>query len=321
MANNSVYIVVCVYPKCRMRNGDNGVTFECENLILLRTHRVSTLSELKSLILSNLGGTEAREVGRVGYRFLAPMELSTEVGYIGRGGSVHSIYVNDDRPLAPPPIHVTIPVDEAKEGDEESDEEYVVDSTDSDSFEGGDEEEFVPERPAHNVPHHVLPPPYPILALSTVPSHYHTLDLDAMHEKTLFSDMGEEDYNLDFWSHDDESVKVHQCITYERLQKLFVTKGREAQSQMAAGNYFSQRLMAAIEKMRVTDCDRRASVFVVKELKPFEGWLQGLFHVRLSAGTCDCDLFQSLHYPCRHALARCAAASIEWDPYAHPVYR
>ncbi|KAL4359199.1 hypothetical protein AHAS_Ahas08G0053500 [Arachis hypogaea] len=39
-------------------------------------------------------------------------------------------------------------------------------------------------------------------------------------------------------------------ITYERLQKLFVTKGREAQSQLAAENRFSQKLMVAIEKNR-----------------------------------------------------------------------
>ncbi|XP_057730564.1 uncharacterized protein LOC130945886 [Arachis stenosperma] len=39
-------------------------------------------------------------------------------------------------------------------------------------------------------------------------------------------------------------------ITYERLQKLFVTKSREAQSQLAAGCRFSQRLLAAIEKNR-----------------------------------------------------------------------
>ncbi|XP_016165251.1 uncharacterized protein LOC107607867 [Arachis ipaensis] len=67
-------------------------------------------------------------------------------------------------------------------------------------------------------------------------------------------------------------------IAYERLQKLFVTNGREAQSQLAAGCRFSQKLLAAIEKsregiskMRVTHCDRRASVFVVEELEPFEG--------------------------------------------------
>nr|XP_029146932.1 uncharacterized protein LOC114924923 [Arachis hypogaea] len=117
-------------------------------------------------------------------------------------------------------------------------------------------------------------------------------------------------------------------ITYERLQKLFVTKGREVQSQLAAENRFSQRLLAAIEKnregipkMRVTQCDRRASVFVVEELEPFEGWGQGSFRVWLSKGTCDCGLFQSLHYLCWHALAGCAAASVEWAPYVHPVYR
>ncbi|XP_016192747.1 uncharacterized protein LOC107633655 [Arachis ipaensis] len=39
-------------------------------------------------------------------------------------------------------------------------------------------------------------------------------------------------------------------ITYERLQKLFVTKGREAQSQLAVGCRFSQRLLATIEKKK-----------------------------------------------------------------------
>ncbi|XP_015966619.1 uncharacterized protein LOC107490357 [Arachis duranensis] len=118
------------------------------------------------------------------------------------------------------------------------------------------------------------------------------------------------------------------CITYEHLQKLLVTKGREAQSQLAAGNCFSQRLMASIEKnkegiskMCVTHCDRQASVFVVEELESFMGWSQGSFCVSLSAGTCDCGFFQSLHYPCCHALAGCAAASIELAPYVHPIYR
>ncbi|RYR41800.1 hypothetical protein Ahy_A08g038221 [Arachis hypogaea] len=69
--------------------------------------------------------------------------------------------------------------------------------------------------------------------------------------------------------------------TLVRLQKLFVTKGREAQAQLTAENYFSQRLMAAVEKnresipkMHVTHYDRQASVFVVEELEPFEGWSQ-----------------------------------------------
>ncbi|RYQ80082.1 hypothetical protein Ahy_Scaffold1g106730 isoform A [Arachis hypogaea] len=214
-----------------MRNNDNGVTFECENSILLRTQRVSMLSELKSLILSNFGGIEAREVRRIGYKLLANMgnrvfrfrqfrllgdehvrlmfdihgrimaeqvmELYAKVGDIGGGGSVHSTNVQDDRPLAPPPIHLAIPVDEAEEGDEELNEEYMANSANSDSSERGDEEEFVPETLAQTVAHHVLPPPHPIPTLSAVPSHYHSLDLDAMHERTPFSNTGEKDYNLD----------------------------------------------------------------------------------------------------------------------------
>ncbi|RYR47241.1 hypothetical protein Ahy_A07g033196 [Arachis hypogaea] len=125
------------------------------------------------------------------------MELSAEVGHSGRGGSVHLTYVQDDRPLAPPLIHIAIPVDEAEEGEEESDDDYVVDSVDSDSSDGDDEDGFFPETPGQTVPHHVLPPPHPIPALSAVPGHYYSLDLDAMHERTLFPDTGEEEYNLD----------------------------------------------------------------------------------------------------------------------------
>ncbi|QHO00133.1 uncharacterized protein DS421_13g403850 [Arachis hypogaea] len=200
MASNNAYIVVLVYPNCRMRNDNNGVTFECENPILFRTQRVNTLSDLKSLILSKLGGDEhVRLMFDIHGRIMVEqvMELSAEVGHSGGGSSVHLTYVQDDRPLAPPPIHVVISVDEAEEGKEESDEDYVADSADSDSSDGGDEDECVLETPFQTVARHVLPPPHPILALSAVSSHYHSLDLDAMHERTPFSDTGEEDYNLD----------------------------------------------------------------------------------------------------------------------------
>ncbi|RYR43519.1 hypothetical protein Ahy_A08g039921 [Arachis hypogaea] len=86
---------------------------------------------------------------------------------------------HDDRPLAPLPIHVAIPEHEAEEGEEESDEDYVAESRDSESSDGDDDDEFLPETPAGAVPRHVLPPLHPIPALSAVPSHYHTLDLDA----------------------------------------------------------------------------------------------------------------------------------------------
>ncbi|RYQ90609.1 hypothetical protein Ahy_B09g096658 [Arachis hypogaea] len=72
--------------------------------------------------------------------------------------------------------------------------------------------------------------------------------------------------------------------------------------------------------MRVTHYDRIASVFVMEELKPFEGWGQGSFCVWLSTGTCDCGLFQSLYFLCRHVLDTCATASVECGTYVHPVY-
>ncbi|XP_016207122.1 uncharacterized protein LOC107647566 [Arachis ipaensis] len=71
--------------------------------------------------------------------------------------------------------------------------------------------------------------------------------------------------------------------------------------------------------MCVTHYGRRASVFVVEELNPFEGWSQGSFRIRLNAGACDCNLFQSLHFSCHHALAACTAASVKWGTYVHPV--
>ncbi|KAL4287679.1 hypothetical protein AHAS_Ahas19G0210300 [Arachis hypogaea] len=65
--------------------------------------------------------------------------------------------------------------------------------------------------------------------------------------------------------------------TYERLQQLFVCKGRKAQMQLKFGEVYSQQLLAAIEnreslpKMTVTHYDRRASISSVAKTKPLEG--------------------------------------------------
>ncbi|RYR08145.1 hypothetical protein Ahy_B05g075703 [Arachis hypogaea] len=125
------------------------------------------------------------------------MELSTKVGDVGGGSSVQLTFVQDNPPLAPPPIHVVVPVEDMEVGKEDSDEEYVVDSNNSDSSKDDDEEEFVPETPAETAVCYVLPSPHPILALSNVPSYYYTLDMDSMYEKSPFSNTGKEDYNLD----------------------------------------------------------------------------------------------------------------------------
>ncbi|XP_057720103.1 uncharacterized protein LOC130934561 [Arachis stenosperma] len=125
------------------------------------------------------------------------MELSAEVGHGGSGGSAQETYVQDDRPIAPPLIHVAIPEHEVEEGEEESDEDYVADSGDSKSSDSEDDDEFVPETPTGAMPRHVLPPPHTIPALSAVSGHYHSLDLDTMHERIPVSDTCGVDYNLD----------------------------------------------------------------------------------------------------------------------------
>ncbi|XP_029152475.1 uncharacterized protein [Arachis hypogaea] len=123
------------------------------------------------------------------------------------------------------------------------------------------------------------------------------------------------------------SVAAIFRATYERLQHLFVRRGREVHAQLQGGHIYSQRLLAAIDKnreslsmLRVTHCDRRASVFSVEEMELVDGWSQTSYRVRMTERTCDCVLFQSLHYPCRHALAACAAASIEWGHFVDPLY-
>ncbi|RYR62932.1 hypothetical protein Ahy_A04g020690 isoform D [Arachis hypogaea] len=72
--------------------------------------------------------------------------------------------------------------------------------------------------------------------------------------------------------------------------------------------------------LRVTHCDRMASVFSVEKMEPVDCWSHTLYRVCLTKRTCDCGLFQSLHYPCRHALVACAAMNIEWDHFVDPVY-
>ncbi|KAL4299796.1 hypothetical protein AHAS_Ahas17G0136700 [Arachis hypogaea] len=77
---------------------------------------------------------------------------------------------------------------------EESDEKYVANSNYSSSSK--DKEEFVPKTPVNKTVQYLFAPKQ-VPELSAVASHYHTLNLDAMHEKTQFSNIGGYDYNID----------------------------------------------------------------------------------------------------------------------------
>ncbi|RYR63566.1 hypothetical protein Ahy_A04g021372 [Arachis hypogaea] len=200
-------------------------------------------------------------------------------------------------PLEATPIHYAQPHDSADDSDGESDSTYVAGS--ESSIDTVSEDEFVPETPSGSVGRFLLPLPLAIPRLSDVPSLYQTLNLDAMHSDDLLNAGDGEDYNTD----------GRYVGSVDRIPVCW------------------QRLLAAIDKnreslpmLRVTHCDRRASAFSVEDMELVDGWSQTSYRVRLFERTCDYGLFQSLHYPCRHVLAACAAVSIKWGHFVDPVY-
>ncbi|RYR57330.1 hypothetical protein Ahy_A05g023060 [Arachis hypogaea] len=62
-------------------------------------------------------------------------------------------------------------------------------------------------------------------------------------------------------------------------------------------------------------------MFSVEEVELVDRWSRTSYHVHRNARTCDCDLFQSLYDPCRHALEASASATIKWGIFVDPVYK
>ncbi|MED6132296.1 hypothetical protein PIB30_017730 [Stylosanthes scabra] len=48
---------------------EDGVLFQSSSPVFFRSHPVSTVRELKELMLSNIRGDGLREIGNIGYRF------------------------------------------------------------------------------------------------------------------------------------------------------------------------------------------------------------------------------------------------------------
>ncbi|XP_016195949.1 uncharacterized protein LOC107637004 [Arachis ipaensis] len=74
-----------------------------------------------------------------------------------------------------------------------------------------------------------------------------------------------------------------------------------------------------ITQMLVTSYDRTTSIFIVDEIAVVGA--QSWFRVFLQQRRCDCGYFQTLHYPCAHALAACTHARLDWQCYVDDVYR
>ena len=111
--------------------------------------------------------------------------------------------------------------------------------------------------------------------------------------------------------------------TYFRLAALFVKKGSEAEAQFVSGQVFSQTLLQPIEVngqqigiMVISTVSRANESFVVEELAWIRNWSQGSYRDHW----CDCGYFQALCYPCRHVLAACAYARLDWGSFVDDVY-
>ncbi|RYR04582.1 hypothetical protein Ahy_B06g084354 [Arachis hypogaea] len=127
------------------------------------------------------GDKHARLIFDIHGRIMAEqvMERSAEVGDVGGGGSGSLDFVQDNPPLAPKPLHIASLVEDMDVDSEDSDEEYVADSNESGFSEDDEKEEFVPKTP-----------------VEASRRHYTTLDMDTMQKKNPFSNLGEDDYNL-----------------------------------------------------------------------------------------------------------------------------
>ncbi|MED6193664.1 hypothetical protein PIB30_021639 [Stylosanthes scabra] len=129
---------------------------------MFRNTCVSTLYELKQVILSRLGADGPREIRRLAYRF------SSKVRHIG-GSSGFRPY---QLPADPAPINIVSP-------DYNSDEDSDYD--DESSSHSTDEDELVPNTSAAGGPRLVLPAPKPIPALMDISSFFQQLDIDVRH--------------------------------------------------------------------------------------------------------------------------------------------
>ncbi|XP_025627980.1 uncharacterized protein [Arachis hypogaea] len=108
-------------------------------------------------------------------------------------------------------------------------------------------------------------------------------------------------------------VTVLVQSTYGRLAQLFVVRGQTAEAQLGSGNEFCQALAKAIDRnLRDSGCftvtlyDRHQSEYTVAETTPTGHFSMGSYRVSLKDHRCDCGHFQTLHYPCCHAIACCA---------------
>ncbi|MED6183363.1 hypothetical protein PIB30_037194 [Stylosanthes scabra] len=187
-----------IYVNGSIIQGENGAYFHSDAPLMFRNTRVSTLHELKRIILSHLGADGPRDIRRLSYRFQAVtpndrlkrimqdrfMEFLAEVCHVGGSGGFRPYQL----PVVTAPINIVSP-DYNSDKDSDYDDESSSHST--------DEDEQVPNTPAAGGPRLVLPAPKPIPALTDVPSFFPQLDIDMRHVEDPSMESVTVEYNTD----------------------------------------------------------------------------------------------------------------------------
>ncbi|PPR97341.1 hypothetical protein GOBAR_AA23334 [Gossypium barbadense] len=113
-------------------------------------------------------------------------------------------------------------------------------------------------------------------------------------------------------------------VTYFRLAVLFPKRAASYKSQMQGDHVWCRKVLQEINKVNVrtntihTVChDRDNQWFGVMEFdRPNQGITGGLRN-----RTCDCGMFDALHYPCAHTIATCQNLRLDLMSYVNEVYK
>ncbi|MED6124329.1 hypothetical protein PIB30_057968 [Stylosanthes scabra] len=200
--NISDFVVVTLYPNGEMGRDADGIWFRSVSPVVFQMQPVNTLEELKCVILRNIAAAGAMPVRRVAYRLLNLFPLNQfkfKIFWVDSDAHVRAMFE----------LHRRYGSREVMELLTEMETANVDAAGPSSSFGAGPgaiiaapirtatpERKFVPESQARQG--FLLPAPSPIPDLSSVGSHFHTLNLDEMTEvqREGFGGGGE-DYDLD----------------------------------------------------------------------------------------------------------------------------
>ncbi|MED6114746.1 hypothetical protein PIB30_083497 [Stylosanthes scabra] len=262
--NISDFVVVTLYPNGEMGRDADGIWFRSVSPVVFQMQPVNTLEELKCVLLRNMGAAGAMSVRLVAYRLLnlfPPNQFKFKIFWVDSDTHVRAMLelhrrygsrevmklltemetVNVDAagpssssqggPGAIIAAPIRIATSEGGEGDDDDSDEDFVGNTDESSG-SSDGSELVPESQARQG--FLLPAPSPILDLSSVGSHFHTLNLDEMTEVQR-EVRRQTDLQLHLADNKGQSFRAHSgvaiCPSTELLLHAVVREGLAGQAE------------------------------------------------------------------------------------------